>query len=130
MAQTNFLIIDDKSFYFSMLKDHLSMLGYKGEFRHCSGALEAITFLEQFKREGKYIDIIICDLQMPEYSGVDFVKAIKKSKHFNNIPVLMFTTESEKMDILEAIKHGASDYIYKPWNEEELDIKIKRLLKS
>ena len=130
MAQTNFLIIDDKSFYFSMIKDHLKILGYNGDFRHCSGALEAITFLEQYMREGKKMDLIICDLMMPEYTGVDFVKAIKKSKHFNQIPILMFSTESEKMDILEAIKHGASDYIYKPWNEEELDIKIKRLIKT
>jgi CheY-like chemotaxis protein len=128
MNEYHFLIIDDKSFYFSMIKDHLALLGYKGTFSHCSGALEAITYLEQAKRREETVDLIICDLQMPEYSGVDFVKAIKKSAHFNNIPIMMFSTESENMEILTAIKHGANDYIYKPWNEEELDLKIKRLL--
>lgn len=128
MSEVHILIIDDKSFYFSMIKDHLGLLGYKGLFSHCSGALEAITYIEQAHRQEQRVDLIICDLQMPEYSGIDFVKAIKKSAHFAKIPIMMFTTESEKLDVLEAIKHGANDYIFKPWNEDELDLKIKRLI--
>jgi two-component system chemotaxis response regulator CheY len=128
MNEHHFLIIDDKSFYFSMIKDHLTLLGYKGIFNHSSGALDAIAYLEQAQKQENSVNLIICDLQMPEYSGVDFVKAIKKSAHFHKIPIMMFTTESETMEVLEAIKQGADDYIFKPWNEEELDFKIKRLI--
>lgn len=128
MNEKHFLIIDDKSFYFSMIKDHLGMLGYKGLFEHASGAKIAIEYLESCLKNSLKVDLIICDLVMPEFSGVDFVKAIRKSKHFNNIPILMFTTESEKLDILTAVKHGANDYIFKPWEESELGNKVKRLL--
>lgn len=70
--------------------------------------------------------LVLLDWNMPNMLGIDALKAIRASG--NKVPVIMVTTESEKRNILEAIKSGANNYITKPFEKEALQAKIKLFL--
>lgn len=59
-------------------------------------------------------DLILLDWNMPEMSGIEFLKEIKVDVKLKNIPVIMVTTEAERECVMEAVKCGASGYLIKP----------------
>ncbi|WP_162419191.1 response regulator transcription factor [Cyclobacterium roseum] len=79
--------------------------------------------------EGNLPDIIICDLNMPEISGTEFVELIRSSGFFEAIPLIVLSaTESseKKIDILNL---GADDFMVKPFNPKELEARINSILR-
>jgi response regulator RpfG family c-di-GMP phosphodiesterase len=73
-------------------------------------------------------DLIICDWNMPEVSGLEFFKAIKLNPDLKKIPFLMITTVNTKVEILRAMQAGIRDYIIKPWKFEDFQLKVKKIL--
>lgn len=65
-------------------------------------------------------DVIFLDLNMPLMSGFEFLTEIKKSDNIKNIPVIIFSTSQYDEIKIKAKNHGASDYISKPNNFDEL----------
>jgi DNA-binding response OmpR family regulator len=86
-----------------------------------TSALEAIRFLEIDKA-----DLILLDVMMPEMDGWQACKEIRKNW---DIPIIMLTARSEKMDVVKGLKIGADDYISKPFDEEELIARIEAILR-
>lgn len=74
-------------------------------------------------------DLIISDVMMPEMDGIDFVKQLRAVPEFQKIPIVMLTALAEEEDRIRAFEMGVSDYISKPFNEKELIVRIKNLLK-
>lgn len=69
-------------------------------------------------------DAILLDWQMPQLSGIDFLKALR-SETSGNYPVVVFcTTENDPAHIAEAIEAGADEYIMKPYDREALEAKL------
>ena len=93
----------------------------KGELLEAANGKDALDLVE--KNEGK-IDLILLDWNMPEMNGMEFLCAVKSNEKFRHIPVIMNTTESEKSKIIAAVQAGASNYIIKPFTEQELSKKI------
>jgi CheY-like chemotaxis protein len=125
----NFLLIDDYSSIREVVKEQLRYFGFKGNILEADSAEEGITILEE--RNGQVqnagsIDIILSDWYMPRMNGLEFLKWTKSQYYLKNLPFLILTTESNKMKIVEAINHGASNYLIKPWTKKELSEKLAR----
>jgi len=74
------------------------------------------------------IDLVITDWNMPEMDGLTFVKAIRAKPEYQDLPILMVTTEAAKEDILTALRSGVNNYIVKPFTPETLQEKVFKLL--
>jgi len=74
------------------------------------------------------IDLVISDIMMPVMDGLTFCRKIKNNIDTSHIPVLLLTSKHGEESVLEGLKSGADDYIYKPFNEEVLKVKIKNIL--
>jgi two-component system chemotaxis response regulator CheY len=120
----NFLIVDDSVTMRRIIKNTLQKLGFKNFLEAGNGA-EALDVMGKAKDN---IDLILLDWNMPEMDGLEFLKIIKSSDDYKEVPILMVTTEAAKEDILTALKHGVNNYVVKPFTPETLQSKVFKLL--
>lgn len=114
------LIIDDDVIIREMLEAFLKNEGFK-----VVSAPDGKIALEILQND--VFEIILTDLVMPNMNGIDFLK--KTSSLKINAPIIVMTAFGTIQTAVEAMKHGAFDYITKPFNLNELSIIIKRALK-
>ena len=74
-------------------------------------------------------DLILLDVGLPDIDGFELCKNLRSDKMTKDYPIIMLTARAEDSDRIEALKLGADDYITKPYNAEELILRIKNLLK-
>ena len=80
-------------------------------------------------QEGNHTDGIVADFDMPYMNGLDFIKQLRASTLFKDIPLVMLSGKDETSNKITCLKSGADDYMIKPFNPEELDIRIKNVLR-
>jgi DNA-binding response OmpR family regulator len=80
------------------------------------------------KLEGSRPDIIICDVMMPNLDGMAFVKAIKGNSGTQRIPVIFLTAKTDPRSMIDGINVGARFYVTKPFQVDELMVKVERAL--
>ncbi len=73
-------------------------------------------------------DLILVDYQMPEMNGIDCIHAIRKLFTYSHVPIIMLTADVDRAVRLTAIQAGATDFLNKPFDPEELRIRVKNLL--
>lgn len=73
------------------------------------------------------IDLIICDIIMPEMDGVELVRHLKGHPDYRDIPVIMLTTENAKGRLLEAKEAGATGWMNKPFRAEHLVAAVRTI---
>jgi len=117
------LCVDDSPTMRRIVINSLKRIGY-AEIIEAGNGLEAIDML---KAEGA--DFIITDWNMPEMNGLDFVKVVRDTDAWKQIPILMVTTRSVQGDVIEAMKAGVNSYIVKPFTPPVLKEKIESVLK-
>ena len=120
MSVYKILIVEDDPDFGHLLKQYLELNGFKS-LRVFNGK-EAIEEL----KINEY-DLLIVDVMMPEDDG--FALANKLNTHFPEIPFLFVTAKKMKEDILQGLKLGAVDYIVKPFDADELILRIKNILR-
>jgi DNA-binding response OmpR family regulator len=86
--------------------------------------MEGLSWLE----EGNIPDLIVADIQMPNLDGYEFVKNVRASGYFRDIPLIMLSGIESSTEKIKCLKLGADDYIVKPFNPEELAIRIELLI--
>ncbi|MCF8228180.1 MAG: response regulator [Bacteroidales bacterium] len=86
--------------------------------------LEALKWME----EGNIPDLVVADIQMPNLDGYDFIKNVRASGYFKDIPLIMLSGIESSSEKVKCLKLGANDYIVKPFNPEELSVRIELLL--
>ena len=74
-------------------------------------------------------DLVLMDWMLPDLSGVEICKLLKKNEKYKNIPIIMLTAKGEEEDKVKALNIGADDYITKPFSFPELLARIKALLR-
>jgi CheY-like chemotaxis protein len=78
--------------------------------------------------DGQRPDLFILDINMPGVSGIDFLEFIHRRKDFDNIPVVMLSTEAADLIVDHAMELGADAYVTKPVAMEELEAAMKKAL--
>jgi len=115
------LLIDDK---ISIAKVVAVYLSKEYEFIYFENPIKAIDWLQ----EGDFPDLIISDIRMPEMTGDEFLRYMKKNELFKSIPIIMLTSEDSTTERLRLLEEGAADYIIKPFNPLELKVRIKNII--
>jgi len=116
--QKNILIVDDDLRLRELLKDYLSEK--KLEVYVCDDFDNAREIIQYF-----IFDLIILDRMMPTGDGIKLVSTIKQ---ISTTPVIMLTAMGEDINKIEGLKIGADDYVSKPFEPEELYLRILNLL--
>lgn len=73
-------------------------------------------------------DLVLCDLFMPGYDGFKFLKEIKSSAYFCNLPVIVLSVVTDKNIIDEVLQNGADYFFTKPFRVAELYITIRKII--
>ncbi|MGB8834775.1 MAG: response regulator [Candidatus Sulfotelmatobacter sp.] len=81
------------------------------------------------KVTGNKFDLIVTDLNMPQMDGIQMITAVRKLPGYSFIPILMLTTESQAEKKDAGKKAGATGWIVKPFNEQQLISVIQKLVK-
>jgi len=115
------LFADDSPVIKKIVQRTVESAGF--EFLGASDGKEALSIVS---RECSNIKLILSDWNMPVMNGFDFLKAVKSNSNYKQIPVIMITTEAEKSNINKAIQIGAANYLLKPFNPEDLLLKIRQ----
>ncbi len=74
-------------------------------------------------------DLVLLDVMLPDESGYDIVKKIRKTPTMKKIPVIMVTAKTQEIDMIKGLEDGADDYIKKPFSIMELISRVKALLR-
>jgi len=116
------LVVDDEP-SIRLILEHYFKNEYEVTIK--SNGKEAMDWLEN----GNHVDAIIADFAMPIMNGLDFIKQLRASTLLKNIPLIMLSGKDETSNKITCLKAGADDYVIKPFNPEEVDIRIKNILR-
>ena len=78
---------------------------------------------------GNMPDLVVTDLRMPGLGGEELVQKLKASGFYHDIPIIVLSSDTKSEVVMNCLKAGADDFLSKPFNPEELKIKIDKLLK-
>jgi len=115
------LIVDDFSTMRKIVRNIIKEIGFKNIIEADDGK-SAVKELKKGK-----VDLILCDWNMPEMSGIDLLKTVRSDDELKDIPFVMITAEAQKDNILEAVKEGVSNYIVKPFTAETINEKLTKI---
>lgn len=88
---------------------------------------EAGPMLAMLKK--KVPDLLILDLMLPDYDGLDICKILKNNKKYPDFPIIIVTARTEELDVVLGLELGADDYIGKPFSPRELVARVKAVLR-
>jgi len=123
-ADLKFLIVDDFSTMRRIVRGLLKEMGCEKAEEAEDGAV-ALAAMKAQK-----FDFVVCDINMPNMNGFDFLKAVRADESLKHIPVLMVTAEARKEDIVLAAQTGASGYIVKPFTKATLEEKVQKIVQK
>ena len=116
------LVIDDEITIRTLLEKFLS---HNYEVTALSDGQEGLNWLQT----GNIPDLMIVDLEMPVLDGYDFIENVRASGYFKSIPIMMLSGVDSSSERVKCYKLGANDFMIKPFNPEELSLKIDIILK-
>jgi DNA-binding response OmpR family regulator len=116
------LLVEDEAHIANGLKFNLELEGHEVVWLRDGGAAR-----ERLIDRRERFDLIILDIMLPEFSGLDLCRALRKLEDFT--PVLMLTARQMDKDKVAGLQMGADDYVTKPFNLEELLARIDGLLR-
>ncbi len=76
------------------------------------------------------IDLVLCDWNMPNMTGLDLLEKVRSHKDFSKVPFIMITAEGKKENVIEATKKGVSGYIIKPFTAKDLRKKLSPIFQT
>ncbi len=118
------IIVDDSLTIRTSVEYALKKLGFP--IRQAENGADAIQKIQDLKNSGEDLILCITDVNMPVMDGITFVQELRKNDKFT--PVLMLTTESEDKIIQAGKEAGASGWLVKPFQSEQLTNIVKKLI--
>lgn len=123
MISINALVVEDSPIMRQIIVSSLSAMPQIVPVEAANG-FEALKILPQ-----KSFDIILTDINMPDINGLELLSFLKNHPQYKQIPVVIISTEKTEQDRKRGLALGADDYITKPFQPEDLQFIIKRILK-
>jgi two-component system sensor histidine kinase/response regulator len=120
--QTRFLVVDDFEPMRKVTAEQLRKMGAQAILMAANGA-EALKLLRQ-----QAVDMVLSDWNMPVMNGLELLKAIRADEKLAALPVVMITAEAERSRIMEAVAHGVSDLLVKPYTVGNLQDRVQKAL--
>ena len=115
----NILLAEDEENLHEALRLNLELEGYD-----VTSAFDGAAALQSVKSE--YFDLIILDIMLPEMDGISVIETIRISN--NEVPILILSAKNSSADRVLGLKKGADDYLTKPFNLEELLLRVNKLI--
>lgn len=120
------LIVDDDASIRRALRAFLAEGDLFSRFYEASNGLEAFKILAN---ELHNVDLVLCDLEMPEFDGFKFLQMQSTREDFQSVPVIVVTSRDESEHRVRGLNLGAADYLTKPVQKEELRIRAYHQLR-
>ena len=117
--KTSILLVEDEENLHEALKLNLELEGYD-----VTSALDGAAALKAVQAE--YFDLIILDVMLPEMDGITVTETVRISN--NEVPILILSAKNSSADRVLGLKKGADDYLTKPFNLEELLLRVHKLI--
>lgn len=115
------LLVEDEENLHEALKLNLELEGYT-----ITSAYDGAAALESLQAE--YFDLLILDVMLPEIDGINVTETVRLNN--NEVPILILSARNSSADRVLGLKKGADDYLAKPFNLEELLLRIKKLIEK
>lgn len=115
------LLVEDEENLQEALRLNLELEGY--EVTTCADGLEALKILSQ-----EHFDLMVLDVMLPELDGISVCESVRLKQ--NPIPILILSAKNSSADRVLGLKMGADDYLNKPFNLEELLLRVEKLIKK
>src|SRR5262249_21323400 len=117
------LLVDDDIAFTTIIKDSLEKEGYHVHAAH--HASDALNVLNHFTDQ---IEVMVLDWSMPDVSGIELLKTVKRQKRFENLQVIMQTVMNSPENIQQGVEAGVFFYLVKPVKKELLHSTIRAAL--
>lgn len=126
MNALSVLIVDDSSVMRKIVDRSLRQAGLQiKEVFEAGNGVEALARMQQTR-----VDLILTDINMPVMDGLELVRQLQAVKNAQNVPIVMITTEAGEAHVVQALSHGASGYIRKPFSPDQIKERIIPLLEG
>lgn len=123
MARSRILVVDDDPLIIELLVTRLELAGY--QVVAARDGHEALKRVSDFHPHG-----MILDVNMPELDGFGVLRHLKSTGRIMTLPVMILTARYQASDVQEAIALGAKDFLAKPFKDNQLFLRVERLLRS
>ncbi|MCW3104045.1 MAG: DNA-binding response regulator [Bacteroidetes bacterium] len=120
MNEKRILLAEDEENLLKIIRLNLELEGYA-----VTPAVTGIEALKEFRKNS--FDLVLLDVMLPEMNGFDVCEEIRKEN--KDVPLLFLTAKGASEDRIQGLKLGADDYLTKPFNLEELLLRVQILLK-
>jgi len=123
MQPLKFLVVDDATFIRDLLKKQL-----RDGFPGCQVTDVASAAKAQVALKTQRFDLILCDWEMPEMTGEEFLLWLRAHPQHGELPLIMVTSRGEREFVMKAVQAGVSEYLGKPFKPETLFAKVAKVL--
>lgn len=123
MSKLNVLVVDDAPFIRDLIKKGLRNLFPGLVVDEAADGRRAQTMLGKQR-----FDLILCDWEMPGMTGLELLSWFRAQPDHQGVPFIMVTSRGDKENVVQAIQAGVSDYMGKPFSNEQLAAKVKKAL--
>ena len=107
----------------NIVKNTFAELKIPCQYLEAENGKKAYQLLETNK-----VDLVFLDWNMPEMNGMEFLKKVKTMPDYENLPIVMVTSEAAKYNVVDALSNGATDYIVKPIKEKIFKEKVTEIV--
>ncbi len=118
------LVIDDSK---TAREAIVTLLKKEGVFASYHEAVDGEAGLELLRNLP--VDVVMCDVNMPGICGFEVLRILRAETQYADLPVIMLTSNGEQKDVVHGLELGASDYVTKPFDPQELIARVKTQLK-
>jgi DNA-binding response OmpR family regulator len=123
MSKVSVLVVDDAPFIRDLVKKGLRNAFPGVALEDAVNGRKAQILLSR-----EAFDLVLCDWEMPEMSGLELLTWCRQQDSMKNMPFIMVTSRGDKENVIQAIQAGVSDFIGKPFTNEQLLTKVKKAL--